>query len=249
MPMPYSLACGLDPVHLFLVVHPAGRVWPSRTSFVSTKPDPSPSFRKSSKLALCDSTHFLTSQVCTRELPHLYAQPTPEMKTSTTVILALPALSLAVVPPSSHLVQEPSSARTSPSKIPLGETSELTPSLLLPSGGGLVSANAASAVHDEEGIVPSSIAVGILTAAMGFAYGKILSATLALVWRKLPRWLDSRWRDSPISRNPSLFVTAVCTVGGLVMGILSSVFDEAFTVADFVSALSKAPIEALPSSR
>jgi len=164
-----------------------------------------------------------------------------QTSTSTVLVLALPALSLAVVPPSSHLVPEPSSARPSPSRTRRGETSRknkrltFLTSLLPPPGGGVE-------VHDEEGIVPSSVAVGVLTAALGFAYGKVLDATLGLVWRELPRWLDG-------AVPPALFVTAVCTAGGLVVGILSSVFDEAFTVADFVSALSKAPVEALPSSR
>ena len=173
------------------------------------------------------------------------------MKTST-VLLALPALSLAVVPPSSHLPPDPSLARASLARRGEGADGEaLTPKLavtplLPPSGGGLDNGDAATAVHDEERIVLSSVAVGVVTAALGFAYGKVLDATLGLVWGALPRALGG---VIPGKTGPALFVTAVCTVGGLVMGILSSVFDEAFTVADFVSALSKAPAEALPSSR
>ena len=173
------------------------------------------------------------------------------MKTST-VLLALPALSLAVVPPSSHLPPDPSLARASLARRGEGADGEaLTPKLavtplLPPSGGGLDNGDAATAVHDEERIVLSSVAVGIVTAALGHAYGKVLDATVGLVWGALPRALGGVISGKT---GPALFVTAVCTVGGLVMGILSSVFDEAFTVADFVSALSKAPAEALPSSR
>ena len=49
--------------------------------------------------------------------------------------------------------------------------------------------------------------------------------------------------------NPAHFITGTITLGGIIMGVLSSKFSDTFTVADFVHAFSSADVEALPSSR
>mmetsp|Transcript_12518 Transcript_12518/g.26662 ORF Transcript_12518/g.26662 Transcript_12518/m.26662 type:complete len:527 (-) Transcript_12518:30-1610(-) len=93
-------------------------------------------------------------------------------------------------------------------------------------------------------IVLSSIAVGGITAAAGFLYGKVLGLTLKTVWSTIPSII----LEKVGSINPAFFITGVCTFGGLLMGILSSKLQDTFTVADFVSAFSTAPVESLPSS-
>ncbi len=96
----------------------------------------------------------------------------------------------------------------------------------------------------DDSILVTSIAVGGITAAMGFLYGKILGLSLKMVWSTIPSLILKKKG----SLNPAYFITAVCTLGGILMGILSSKFHSTFTVADFVSAFSSAPIETLPSS-
>ena len=93
-------------------------------------------------------------------------------------------------------------------------------------------------------ILQSSIAVGAVTATTGFLYGKVLGLSLTTVWKKFPALVLEKFG----ALNPAYFITGVCTFGGLLMGILSSKFNATFTVADFVSAFSSAPIQTLPSS-
>ncbi|CAB9513516.1 Chloride channel [Seminavis robusta] len=118
-----------------------------------------------------------------------------------------------------------------------------------------VSSTAVSASHDginevredESRILPASIVVGTLTAAMGFLYGQVLSRTVHTVWKTVPATLAKRGTVL----NPVYFITGTCTLGGLIMGILSAKLKANFTVADFVSAFSSVPAEAgkLPQSR
>lgn len=93
-------------------------------------------------------------------------------------------------------------------------------------------------------ILPASIAVGAITAAMGFMYGKVLGLAVNTIWTTLPNLI----LEKTGTLNPAYFITGVCSMGGLLMGLLSLKFNAAFTVADFVSAFSSAPTETLPSS-
>jgi len=94
-----------------------------------------------------------------------------------------------------------------------------------------------------EGIKLSMI-VGVITATMGYLYGKVLSLSVTTLWHTLPSML---LRENV---NPTYFITGICTIGGLLMGILSSALSSStFTVADFVSLFSSPGPKSLPSSR
>jgi H+/Cl- antiporter ClcA len=89
-----------------------------------------------------------------------------------------------------------------------------------------------------------SIIVGVITAAMGYLYGKVLSFSVTTLWHTLPSMLHME------TLNPTYFITGICTIGGLLMGILSSALSSStFTVADFVSLFSSSGPKSLPSSR
>ena len=93
-------------------------------------------------------------------------------------------------------------------------------------------------------IMKASVAVGVITAAMGYLYGKVLSLCVRTVWHTLPGLLQGK------NLNPTYIITGLCTFGGLLMGILSSAFSSAtFTVGDFVSIFSSSGPKLLPSSR
>jgi len=95
-----------------------------------------------------------------------------------------------------------------------------------------------------DGIMKASIIVGVITASLGYLYGKVLSFCVTTMWHTLPRMLQAE------NLNPTYFITGLCTFGGLLMGILSSVLSSStFTVADFVSQFSSAGRKSLPSIR
>jgi hypothetical protein len=98
--------------------------------------------------------------------------------------------------------------------------------------------------NTDSDILVTSIAVGGITAAMGFLYDKVLGLSLKTVWSTIPSLILQKKG----SLNPAYFITTVCTLGGILMGILSSKLHATFTVADFVSAFSSDTIETLPSS-
>lgn len=94
------------------------------------------------------------------------------------------------------------------------------------------------------GITKASIVVGVVTAAMGYLYGKVLSFCVRTVWHTLPMIFQDK------NLNPTYFITGLCTFGGLLMGILSSALSSStFTVADFVSLFSSSNCKSLPSTR
>ena len=99
-------------------------------------------------------------------------------------------------------------------------------------------------IRQENEILKSSITVGVITALMGFVYGKILGQSVKTVWTILPNLIIKRLG----SINPALFITGMCTMGGLLVGLLSLRFPSTFTVADFVSSFSAAPAKTLPLS-
>ena len=107
-----------------------------------------------------------------------------------------------------------------------------------------ISGGSASNAEADDKIVLNSIAVGGITAAVGFLYGKMLGFSLHTIWTTIPNFILAKTG----SLNPAYFITGVCTLGGMVIGILSSRLRGTFTVADFVTAFSSAPIETLPSS-
>uniref|UniRef100_A0A7S4JVC3 Chloride channel protein n=1 Tax=Odontella aurita TaxID=265563 RepID=A0A7S4JVC3_9STRA len=106
---------------------------------------------------------------------------------------------------------------------------------------------------DESNILGAAVAVGAVTAAMGYAYGQILGFCVDGVWTKLPLFLSSRLlAANGIALNPRYFITGTLALGGLLVGIVSSrLKSPAYTVADFVSAFAAVPAEAreLPRSR
>ena len=106
------------------------------------------------------------------------------------------------------------------------------------SGGDIID------TQHENDIIKSSIYVGAITALMGFIYGKVLGVSVNMVWTILPNLIIQRLG----SINPALFITGICTTGGLLLGLLSLKYSATFTVADFVSLFSAAwGAETLPS--
>ena len=100
--------------------------------------------------------------------------------------------------------------------------------------------------------IKASLIVGLATSLIGFAYSKVLNASVNRIWKWLPTMLMSqRLGGGSSSINPVHFITGVCTVGGLIMGILSSkLHSKSFTLADFILAFSSSPakVEDLPLS-
>jgi H+/Cl- antiporter ClcA len=97
----------------------------------------------------------------------------------------------------------------------------------------------------DDNIIPASIAVGAITAAMGFLYGKVLGLSVNTIWRTIPNLL----LEKTGSINPHIFITSTCTIGGLIMGLLTSKLSSTFAISDFVSAFSRVPAETLPSPK
>ena len=105
-------------------------------------------------------------------------------------------------------------------------------------------ATTSSDLPTTNGIMKASIVVGVITAAMGYVYGKVLSFCVKTVWHTLPAMFQAE------SFNPVYFITGICTLGGLIMGILSTALSStSFTVADFVALFSSSGDKTLPSSR
>ena len=120
--------------------------------------------------------------------------------------------------------------------------------------------------NDEDRILLASAVTGVITAAMGFLYGKLLSVSVKSVWTTLPTYLFARCSGTMNSSTstgtlltllcttPAYFITAMCTFGGLLMGLVTTYSDQcgsSFNVSDFVGALSSVPEHqhALPKSR
>ncbi len=102
--------------------------------------------------------------------------------------------------------------------------------------------------EDDEGILFRQAAiVGIVTAAMGHVYGHILGGTVKGVWDYLPNYLQTRGMlDNAVG---TYYIPLTCSIGGLLMGILSIKLKPSFVVADFVKALSgsEADLSIFPS--
>jgi len=120
----------------------------------------------------------------------------------------------------------------------INDPSQRNVAIKVSAGGATVEGD----VNASGGIMKASVVVGVITAAMGYLYGKILSFCVTTVWHTLPAILQNL--------NPTYFITGLCTFGGLLMGILSSALSSsAFTVADFVAIFSSSGPKSLPSAR
>ena len=102
-----------------------------------------------------------------------------------------------------------------------------------------------AAGSDESSSILPAVVVGSVTATLGFAYGKVLSAAVHALWTSLPSILIR----NGVQINPRYYIPSVLGFGGLLMGVLSAKLPGTFTVADFVSAFSAVPSDSLPSSR
>lgn len=94
-------------------------------------------------------------------------------------------------------------------------------------------------------ILGKAILVGAVTAAMGFVYGKVLGASVRTIWGTLPAFVLRKVGNEKF--NPAYFITSVCTIGGVMMGILSAKFGTVFNQGDLVSSYSSTPSIRLPN--
>jgi H+/Cl- antiporter ClcA len=106
------------------------------------------------------------------------------------------------------------------------------------------------AVSSSTRLLTASAGVGVLTAALGLLYARVLSASVTAVWHRLPQALMTK---GGYSIHPVWYITTTCTVGGLLVGLLSSVpaWQSSFTVAAFVALLAgprEEPLQ-IPSCR
>ena len=96
----------------------------------------------------------------------------------------------------------------------------------------------------------NATAPAVTTSLMGFLYGKVPGIFVQIVWTTLPQFLHDKLHHQ---FRPALFFTGACTVGGLLLGLLTSRFGNVhnFAVSDFVERLLLSNQEALslPSSR
>lgn len=87
-----------------------------------------------------------------------------------------------------------------------------------------------------------AVVVGMVTAAMGFVYGRVLDYSVRTTWKKLPSILAAS--SSPTSTflanvgGSSRYIFCTMSLGGLLMGLLSSKLKPSYIVAEFVSTLS-----------
>ena len=117
------------------------------------------------------------------------------------------------------------------------------------SGGGGGSGDT-SDDNEKSPIFRQAALVGATTAAMAFFYGQILELGVKSVWTKLPSFLAAS--GSPTLANlggSSRYILCTMSLGGLLMGILSSILKPSHTVAEFVAALSgkKSDVSKLPA--
>lgn len=158
------------------------------------------------------------------------------MKATASAPLSLFLLLLLTYPISGHLHANRGSVLISDtSTSSVGATAFVQPkSNSQPSTLPISSANA---VENDEGILFRQAAiVGIVTATMGHIYGHILDGTVKGVWSYLPNYLLQRGMlDNDVGH---WYIPLTCSIGGLLMGILSIRLNPSFIVTDFVRALS-----------
>ena len=104
--------------------------------------------------------------------------------------------------------------------------------------GGATTAIASSDDTDSQ-IFHKAALVGTVTAAMGYVYGRVLDATVRGVWTKLPSLLAASSCSTLANLGgSSRYILCTMSLGGLLMGMLSSKLKPSYIVAEFVSTLS-----------
>jgi H+/Cl- antiporter ClcA len=93
------------------------------------------------------------------------------------------------------------------------------------------------ASKDDENLYVPSMVVGTLTAAVGFLYVNVLSRTRSLLWNSLPRKLFASGNASSLSA--ALFLISMTTLGGVLLGYLSTKASSTYSASEFVSICSK----------
>jgi H+/Cl- antiporter ClcA len=101
-----------------------------------------------------------------------------------------------------------------------------------------------SARLERRELVKDSIQVGLVSAAMGHAYGLCLNGAATALWQKLPMW-TARQLQTTLSTGSTTalsppwllkwYIPIVTTLGGLLIGVVSSQKPIQFGVAEFVS--------------
>lgn len=102
-----------------------------------------------------------------------------------------------------------------------------------------------SSESKNDSIVLASIAVGAVTATIGYLYSIVLGISTKTIWERIPSFLVNQFGGL----NPAYFIIGTLTTGGILMGLLSYKLHSTFAVSDFVSAFSSAPAGILPPSR
>ena len=105
-------------------------------------------------------------------------------------------------------------------------------------------------LYDSSKVIQASLIVGVVRSLIGFTYSKLLNASVNGIWKWLPNALLASSQDGTF--NSITFITGISTLGGLIMGLLSSKFrSRSFTLADLIYSFSGsdgANIEDLPLS-
>jgi len=143
--------------------------------------------------------------------------------------------------------QQPAALAISPCSRTRTAKSKYVSAVCSISGGG---SGDTSDDNETSPIFRQAALVGATTAAMAFFYGQILDTTVRSVWTKLPSLLAAS--GCPTLANlggSSRYILCTMSLGGLLMGILSSILKPSYTVAEFVAALSgkKSDVSKLPA--
>ena len=82
----------------------------------------------------------------------------------------------------------------------------------------------------------STTIVGIITAAMGYFYGKMLDTSVNFIWKHLPTFVSEGEQAGKIGNalfGGARYILTACSMGGLLMGIISSKLQSSsYTVAE-----------------
>ena len=85
--------------------------------------------------------------------------------------------------------------------------------------------SASCAASDQSKTLLHASVLGVGTACLGTAYARCLKASVSTVWTMLPASL-------PLA-DPTLFIPLACTLGGLVVGLVSTMA-QGYTMADLI---------------
>ena len=155
------------------------------------------------------------------------------MKGNPSPLYLLLLLLLLTYPTSGHLHHAKERATSVSDDTSVAATAFVRPKFNQPSALPINNINAID--ENDDGILFRQAAiVGIITAAMGHVYGLILDGAVKAVWNYLPNYLQKRV-DNDVGH---WYIPMTCSIGGLIMGVLSVKLKPSFVVADFVRALS-----------